>query len=124
MRPSWDDYFFDQASLVSTRATCPRLSVGSVLVKNKRIIGTGYNGAPDGEPHCEDEGCLIVYGHCKRARHSEVNALINSTANPYGATLYCTHDPCNECRRELADQGIRDIRFRAQKRPTDSITSI
>lgn len=120
MRPSWDEYFFSLAQLVSSRATCPRLSVGSVLVKNKRVIGMGYNGARDGEPECVDVGCAIVYNHCKRARHSEVNAIINAQGNVYGATLYATHDPCNDCRRELDKVGITDIRFIEPKRPSDS----
>lgn len=121
-RPTWDEYFYSLATLVSTRATCPRMSVGAVVVKNKRVIGMGYNGAPDGEEHCLDSGCLIVYNHCKRSRHAEVNAIINTQGNIYGATIYCTHDPCNDCRRELDKVGITDIRFIQPKRLTDSIT--
>ncbi len=114
-RPSWDQYFFDLATLVSSRATCPRLAVGAVLVKNKRVIGMGYNGAIEGAPHCTDEGCIIVYNHCKRARHSEINALMNTFVNPYGATLYCTHEPCGDCRAELHKAGIYDLRWQTAK---------
>lgn len=75
-RPSWDDYFFDLARFVSKRATCPRASIGVVLVDNKhRIISTGYNGAASQEAHCTDVGCEMFAGHCVRARHAERNAV-------------------------------------------------
>lgn len=80
-------------------------------MKNKRVIGMGYNGAIEGHDHCYEVGCTIVYGHCKNARHSEVNAIINASANPYGATLYCTHEPCGECRAELHKVGVYDLRW-------------
>lgn len=75
-RPAWDDYFFDMARLVVTRATCPRASIGVVLVdEHHRVIATGYNGAPANEPHCVDVGCDIFAEHCVRARHAEISAL-------------------------------------------------
>jgi dCMP deaminase len=110
-RPSWDEYFFALAAMAATRATCPRASVGSVLVKEKRVIGTGYNGSEPGAPHCVDVGCLLVNNHCQRVVHSEVNALRNAVTYPYGATLYCTLEPCRTCRLELAQAGVTDLRW-------------
>jgi dCMP deaminase len=106
-RKSWDEYFFDLARMVATRSTCPRLSVGSVLVKDKKIISTGYNGSKSGEPHCIDVGCDLEIdpwgrkSHCKRTIHSEVNAYLNCDVNPLGATIYVTHRPCASCRDKL-----------------------
>lgn len=116
MRPTWDEYFFSLAQLVSSRATCPRLSVGSVLVKNKRVIGMGYNGSLPGELECLDSGCIMVYNHCKRSVHAEINALTNCFTNPYGATLYVTHEPCLGCSEQLAKAGIYDIRYKQAKK--------
>jgi len=90
-RQNWDDYFLDIAKQVSTRATCPRASVGAVIVRDRRIISTGYNGAPAGEAHCLDIGCLMVEGHCQRAIHAETNAVAQAArfgVATDGATLY------------------------------------
>lgn len=131
MRPDWDSYYYEMAKLVATRATCPRMAVGSVLVKDKKIISTGYNGAPPGEVHCEDVGCLMVKlpheerAHCKRVVHSEINALNNALINPFGAILYCTHYPCAECTERLMSQGVRDIRsLEKPYNPTDGIIAV
>lgn len=110
-RPSWEEYFFSLTNLVATRSTCPRLSVGAVLVKNKRVIGMGYNGAPDGEPHCIDEGCLMVDDHCVRTIHGEMNALINCLGNPYGGTMYINYESCSLCQAKLKAAGVTDIRW-------------
>ena len=91
-RPSWDTYFLEIAKLVASRSTCPRASVGAVIVKNNRILSTGYNGAPPGEPHCVDVGCLMVNNHCERTVHAETNAVIQAARfgiSVDGATLYC-----------------------------------
>ncbi len=81
-RPSWDDYFFSLAKLVSTRATCPRASIGVVLVsKDHRVISTGFNGAPAGKDHCADVGCDLFADHCVRATHAEVNAVDGAIEN-------------------------------------------
>ena len=91
MRQSWDDYFLEIARVVSTRATCPRASVGAVIVKDHQIISSGYNGSPAAEPHCLDAGCVVVDGHCQRAIHAETNAVCQAAKQGIaveGATLY------------------------------------
>ena len=90
-RPDWDTYFISIAKEISQRATCPRAHVGAVIVKNNRILATGYNGAPAGEPHCTDEGCQMVDDHCQRAIHAETNAIAQAAKHGVsvdGATLY------------------------------------
>ena len=119
-RPSWDEYFLDMSGLVSKRSTCLRRKVGAVLVKDKRILATGYNGAPRGLSHCLDIGCLrdelkIPSGQrhelC-RALHAEQNALIQ--ASLYGisvkdSSLYATNQPCVICAKMLINAGIKEI---------------
>jgi len=119
-RPSWDEYFLEVARLVSRRATCLRRSVGAVLVKDKRILATGYNGAPSGLEHCLDIGCLrealkIPSGQrhelC-RGLHGEQNALIQASLygiSVKGATLYATNQPCIICAKMLINAGIKEI---------------
>ena len=80
-RPDWDRYFIRIAKEVASRSTCPRAAVGAVIVKDNHIISTGYNGAVPGKPHCEDEGCNVMDGHCQRAVHAEINAIIQPTHN-------------------------------------------
>ena len=133
-RKPWDEFWLDLAVTYSARGTCPRLKVGALLVKNHRLIGAGYNGAPPGEEHCEDVGCQMVPcehpltgqldkagdwvriihpgGHCARAVHGERNALINALIPPFGATLYVTHTPCPDCAQLLKGAGVEDIRWR------------
>lgn len=106
-RKDWDDYFFDIARIVSTRATCPRKQVGCVIVNNKRILATGYNGAPEGSEHCTDVGCAMVANHCTRAIHAEENAINWLLDYFYPAwfteiTLYCTLQPCNKCAKLIS----------------------
>lgn len=119
-RPSWDEYFLEMARLVSRRATCLRRSVGAVIVKDKRILATGYNGAPSGLGHCLDIGCLreklnIPSGErhelC-RGLHGEQNALIQASLygiSVRGATLYATNQPCIICAKMLINAGIKEI---------------
>lgn len=118
-RPSWDTYFMDIAHLVATRATCPRRSVGAVLVKDRRILATGYNGAPRGISHCPDHGhetewpngCLRA-GHCIRALHAEQNALLSAAmiGTPCaGSTIYVTCQPCNMCAKMIINAGIERV---------------
>ena len=111
MRSSWHQYFINIARIVSTRATCPRLSVGAVVVKDNRILGTGYNGSPSETAHCVDEGCIIQDNHCIRSIHAEVNALISAmqATDIRGATLYCTHKPCWECSKLIVQAGIGEV---------------
>ena len=90
-RPDWDLYFIRIAKEVASRSTCPRAAVGAVIVKDNRILSTGYNGAPPGKPHCTDEGCIIENDHCTRVVHAEVSAILsamNNGASTDGATLY------------------------------------
>ncbi|MDD4995323.1 MAG: cytidine/deoxycytidylate deaminase family protein [Patescibacteria group bacterium] len=101
-RPKWDDYFMAIARIIATRSTCDRLRAGAVLVKNNRIISTGYNGAPPGLPHCDGpDGHLIEEGHCIRTIHGEHNALLQAAlvpgASTEGTTLYTTYSPCMHC---------------------------
>ena len=108
----WDKYFLDIARVVSTRGTCPRLKVGSVIVRDRNILCTGYNGSIRGLPHCIDEGCLIVENHCTRTIHAETNAILQAAKNGVdisGATAYCTHSPCINCLKYLLNAGIKEI---------------
>jgi dCMP deaminase len=121
-RPSWDEYFMQIARVVATRSTCLRRHVGAVLVKDKRILTTGYNGAPRGLPHCLEVGCLreqlgIPSGERQelcRGLHAEQNAIIQAAyygVSIEGATLYCTHQPCITCAKMLINAGIKRIIF-------------
>lgn len=111
-RPSWDEYFLKVAMLVSERATCPRMHCGCVLVKDKQILSTGYNGSIPGDDHCEDVGCLIVDNHCVRTIHAEMNAIIQCAlhgVSTQGATAYITNMPCTNCAKALIAAGIKEI---------------
>ena len=111
-RPSWDEYFLKVAMLVSERATCPRMHCGCVLVKEKQILSTGYNGSIPGDGHCEDDGCLIVDNHCVRTIHAEMNAILQCSSHgisTQGATAYITTMPCTNCSKALITAGIKEI---------------
>jgi dCMP deaminase len=111
-RPGWDEYFMQIARTVATRATCPRASVGCVLTRDRRILTTGYNGAPRGVAHCLDVGCLIVHDHCQRATHAEANAIVQGALHGVGlagATAYCTHQPCVNCTKLFISAGVERI---------------
>ncbi len=111
-RPEWDKYFLKLAMLVSERATCPRMHCGAVLVKNKRILATGYNGSIPGDEHCEDVGCMIVDNHCIRTIHAEMNALLQCAihgVSTKGATAYVTNMPCTNCAKALIGAGIKEV---------------
>ncbi|HAH86315.1 MAG TPA: cytidine deaminase [Armatimonadetes bacterium] len=120
MRPDWDHYFMQIAEVVAKRSTCMRRHIGAVIVKDRRILTTGYNGAPSGLAHCLETGCLrdkqgIPSGtrhELCRALHSEMNAIIQ--AAQYGvstrdSTLYCTHQPCSVCTRMIINAGITRV---------------
>ncbi|KXK20032.1 MAG: dCMP deaminase family protein [Fimbriimonadaceae bacterium] len=118
-RPSWDDYFMQIAHLVKTRATCPRRQVGAVIVRERRILATGYNGAPRGLQHCPDggpehdwpRGCMKA-GHCIRSLHAEQNALLQAAMIGIacqGATMYVTCQPCNTCAKMIINAGIERV---------------
>jgi len=119
-RPSWDEYFIKIAALVSERSTCLRHHVGAIIVKDRRILTTGYNGAPAGTKDCLELGCLrnqlgIPSGErheiC-RAIHAEQNAIIQAAKygiDVSGATIYCTHTPCIICAKMMINAGIKKI---------------
>jgi dCMP deaminase len=115
MRPGWDEYFMEVARTVATRATCPRASVGAVLVRDHRILTTGYNGAPGHVAHCTEVGCELVNGHCLRSTHAEANAIVQGALHGVGlkgATAYCTHQPCVNCAKLLISAGVERIVYR------------
>jgi dCMP deaminase len=119
-RPSWEEYFMDIARLVARRSTCLRRQVGAVVVKEKNILATGYNGTPSGITHCSEVGCLrqklgVPSGErhelC-RGLHAEQNAIIQAAkhgVNIAEATLYTTHSPCIICSKMIINAGIRRI---------------
>lgn len=113
-RPSWDEYFLNIAQVVASRSTCPRRAVGAVLVRDRQILSTGYNGSPRGLPHCTDVGCLMRDGHCVRTSHAEMNAIAQAALHGVavkGATVYCTDKPCLICTKLLINSGIQRIVF-------------
>lgn len=125
MRPSWDEYFMEIVELVKTRSTCIRRQVGALIVKDKRILSTGYNGAPVGCTHCTELGCIrdkmeIPSGQrhelC-RGIHAEQNALVQaaySGTSVKDGTLYVTHQPCVLCAKMAINAGIRKIVFNGE----------
>lgn len=124
-RPSWDEYFMSIAHLIKKRSTCLRRSVGAVLVKNRHILSTGYNGAPKGLPHCAEVGCLrqqlnVPSGQrheiC-RGVHAEQNAIIQAAVfgvSTKGATLYVTDFPCSICAKMIINAEIKEIVYDAE----------
>lgn len=112
-RPSWDDYFMAIAKIVATRGTCNRLYAGSVLVKENRIIATGYNGSPSGLPHCDEVGHLLEEGHCVRTIHGEHNSLLQAakqgSTSTVGSTMYTKYSPCVHCAKYIIACGIKRI---------------
>jgi len=124
LRPSWETYFMDIAALVAKRSTCLRRSVGAVIIKDKRILTTGYNGAPSGIQHCLEIGCLraemnVASGErhelC-RGIHAEQNAIIQAAFHGVsirGATLFCTNLPCSICAKMIINAGIEKIYYRS-----------
>ena len=114
IRPSWDDYFMGIASQVARRSTCDRARVGAIIVKDRRILTTGYNGSPAGLAHCDEIGHLMVNGHCVRTLHAEQNAIIQAALHGVGVaggTLYVTHQPCLTCAKMIINAGIRRVVF-------------
>ncbi len=115
MRPPWDDYFMKIAEDVAVRSTCDRAAVGAVLVKDKHIISTGYNGSPAGLEHCDDVGHLMIEGHCVRTVHAEVNAIIQAAVFGLAtrdAVCYVTHFPCLNCTKMLINARISKLIYR------------
>lgn len=125
MRPSWNEYFMDIVELVKTRSTCLRRQVGAIIVKDKRILATGYNGAPVGIRHCSEVGCLrqekgVPSGErhelC-RAIHAEQNAIVQaamSGTSILGSTIYVSAQPCSLCAKMIINSGIKKIVFKGE----------
>ncbi|MDZ5574591.1 ComE operon protein 2 [Enterococcus cecorum] len=113
-RIPWNQYFMAQAVLLSLRSTCTRLEVGATLVKDRRIIAGGYNGAVSGDNHCIDHGCYVVDGHCIRTIHAEMNALLQCAKlgiSTDDAEIYVTHFPCLHCTKAILQAGIKKIYY-------------
>lgn len=113
-RASWDEYFMNIAREVATRSTCDRKFVGAVIVRDRSILATGYNGSIRGLPHCDDVGHLMEEGHCVRTVHAEANAIVQAASNGTridGAGIYVTASPCWGCFRLIANAGIKRIVF-------------
>jgi dCMP deaminase len=111
-RASWDEYFMSIASVVASRSTCPRKYVGSVIVRNRTILSTGYNGSIRGMPHCSDVGHMMEDGHCVATIHAEANAIIQAAKNGVmidGGAIYVTASPCWNCFKQIANAGIRRV---------------
>lgn len=123
MRPSWDEYFIEIVELVKKRSTCLRRKVGAVIVKDKRILTSGYNGAPSGCRHCEETGCLreklkVPSGErhelC-RASHAEQNAIVQAAMHGVsieGGTIYVTDQPCVICSKLIINAGIKRVVYK------------
>lgn len=108
-RASWDEYFMSIAQVVSTRSTCQRKYVGAVIVRNRTILSTGYNGSIRGMPHCIDVGHMMEGGHCVATIHAESNAILQAARNGVmieGAAIYVTASPCWNCFKACANTGI------------------
>jgi dCMP deaminase len=122
-RPSWAEYFMTITSQVAERSTCARAKVGAVIVRDKNILATGYNGSPAGLPHCTEVGCLLYTSktpsgeteeNCYRTIHAEINAIAQAAKNGasiLGADIYITHTPCIHCLKVLVNTGIRRVYY-------------
>lgn len=113
-RASWDEYFMSIAQVVATRSTCQRKFVGAVIVRNRTILSTGYNGSIRGMPHCSDVGHMMEDGHCVATIHAEANAIIQAARNGVsieGAAIYVTASPCWSCFKQIGNAGIGRICF-------------
>ncbi len=123
-RPDWNSYFLEIAQTVAKRATCLRRQVGAVIVRDKQILSTGYNGAPTGIAHCDKVGCLreklkVPAGEkhelC-RGIHAEQNAIIQAAVHGVSidrSTMYCTNEPCSVCSKMIINAGIKTVVVRA-----------
>lgn len=111
-RIDWNQYFMAQANVVALRSTCTRLMVGAVIVRNNRVIASGYNGSISDGDHCIDHGCEVIDNHCVRTIHAEANALLQcarfgvSTEN---TVVYVTYYPCIHCCKQLIQAGITEV---------------
>jgi dCMP deaminase len=113
-RVGWHTYFMNIAHQAATRSTCPRKHVGAVIVRDRTILSTGYNGSLPGLPHCDDVGCMLEDGHCVATVHAEANAILQAAKNGVmiaGAEIYTTASPCWNCFKLIANGGIKKIHY-------------
>src|SRR5512136_1920548 len=111
-RVPWDQYFMNIAQVVSSRSTCARKFVGAVIVRDKTILSTGYNGSIRGMPHCTEVGHMMENGHCVATIHAESNAILQAARNGVmidGGTIYVTASPCWNCFKEIANSGLKRV---------------
>lgn len=121
-RVGWDEYFMRVAYTVAERATCHRKHVGAVIVKDRHILATGYNGSIAGTPHCNDDNHIMEDGHCVRVNHAECNAICQAAKKGVaieGASIYVTAFPCWPCFRMLANAGVAEIVYDEVYRNTE-----
>ncbi|HLC61808.1 MAG TPA: cytidine/deoxycytidylate deaminase family protein [Candidatus Nanoarchaeia archaeon] len=113
-RANWEQYFMNIAKEVATRSTCDRKHVGALIVRDKTILSTGYNGSIRGMPHCDDVGHMMEDGHCVATIHAETNAILQAAKNGVminGGEVYITASPCWPCFKMLANAGIKKIYY-------------
>ncbi len=122
-RPTWNQYFMTITRQVAERSTCVRAKVGAVIVRERNILATGYNGAPAGLPHCIDVGCLLyesrtpngdIEQNCYRTIHAEINAITQAAKNGAAirdADIYVTHSPCIHCLKVIINTGIKTVYY-------------
>lgn len=127
-RISRRDMLTDIATVVSRRSTCPRKSVGAIIVREGRVLSMGYNGAPAGLPHCHDVGCLVgPDGGCTRTQHAEANAIAFAARHGIatnGAELWTTVSPCPSCAKLIINAGITDVYFMEQYRLREGLDTL
>lgn len=113
-RPGWDAFWFVEAIFYSTRGTCDRLRTACVIVRDKQVIGAGYNGSPHGMPHCDDVDHLMIDGHCLRTLHAEANAILHADYTRLsGSTAYVLNTPCFHCAKLLVGAGVSQVFYLA-----------
>jgi dCMP deaminase len=113
-RATWDEYFMNIATEVATRSTCARKHVGAVIVRDKTILSTGYNGSVRGLPHCDDDDHMMEDGHCVRTIHAEINAIVQAAKNGTRidqSSIYVTASPCWSCFKSIANAGLTRVIF-------------
>jgi dCMP deaminase len=113
-RVSWNRYFMNLAVQAATRSTCPRKSVGAVIVRDKTVLSTGYNGSIRGAPHCTEVGCMMENDHCIRTVHAEANAIVQAARHGIrieGSQIYVTASPCFSCFKLIVNAGIGTVYF-------------
>lgn len=127
MRESWTIYFMRQAEAVSTRATCDRKHCGSIIVKNNRIISSGYNGSNPGDPHCDDVGHFMVGGNCKRTIHAEQNAIKDAKerlSSLEDCQIFINTFPCWNCFGMILKEGIKEIFYKDEYRTDEMVLEV